>query len=133
MEMKLVNYKNFRKWCDKAPKVNARIDLMSLDNNQKDSAVAALCIDYGTAEMLTIAMNVSLKSTSSDYKNDAYQGFEIEMLELVQQYHDTIDYEAAKALDEYRERDKYNFDKSFNHVFNIDQSMYDAGHKHSDF
>jgi len=131
--MKLVNYKNFRKWCDKAPKVNARIDLMSLDNNHKDSAVAALCIDYGTAEMLTIAMNVSLKSTSSGYKNDAYQTLEIEMLELVQQYHDTIDYEAAKALDEYLERDQYNFDKSFNHVFNVNSACEDAGHCTTDF
>jgi len=131
--MKLVNYKNFRKWCDQAPKINTRIHFMELDDSESDKAVAALCIDIGTAEMLTVAMNVMSKSTSSEYKNDAYQNLEIEMLELVQQYHDTVDYEAAKALDDYRDRDQYNFDKSFSNVFNVDQAMYDAGHKNTDF
>ena len=131
--MKLVNYKNFMKWCEKAPKIMERIDLMRLDNKNKDSAVAAYCIDCGTAEMMTIAMSVISPSTSEDRKNSVYQNLEHILLDLVFQYNDMLDLRDAKLSDEYIESKPYNFEKTFKKYFGSEDEMRACGLKPTDF
>jgi hypothetical protein len=105
--------------------------LPELDNKQKDAAVAAYCIDCGTAPMLTVAMQVISPSASEDYKNSAYANVEQILLDLVFQYNDMLDIRDNEIRRDYDE--EMFCEKSFNKVFGVDYAMQDAGHRHSDF
>lgn len=131
--MNISKFPIFRNWCAQAPKVLERIDLLSLDNKQKDCAVAAYCLDVCDANHLAIAMRVNSEATSEHWKNNAYANLELIIMDLVDQYNAELDMRDAAASDFDYFANADLCEESFSRIFRTDQAMIDSGHKQSDF
>ena len=107
-------------------------DILDMSENDKDSAVVAMLFDSNIPELAR-----AYDSLSNEDKNDAYQSLEIVIQDAIDEYNQAID-EArdAEHKQNLKDMDDYTFMQLIdpNHQYRpIDQAMYDAGHKHSDF
>jgi hypothetical protein len=128
--MKITSAKTLMAWCKQAPKVRERIVWDELPDNQKDSAVVAFQLDLGTPHAITIANRLNLKTCAQNVKESALRNTEYELQYLVRQYNDMLDLQDAELS---TEREQSYCKKTFNSIFGVNQSMFDAGHKPSDF
>jgi len=128
--MKIGSAKTLMAWCKQAPKVRERIVWDELPDEQKDSAVVAFLLDLGTPHAITIANRLNLKTCAQNVKESALRNTEHELQYLVRQYNDMLDLQDAELS---TEREPSYCKKTFNSIFGVNQDMFDACHKPSDF
>lgn len=130
----LKDFPIFRKWCDLVKNGFGRVDLLALDDKQKDKGLAAYCLDINNPEHVYLAGIVNCEYTPEEWKNDFYAQMENNLMDLCDQYNGEQDIKDAQAAYSYIDVDSYIGDEhTFNRSFNVNQDMYDAGHKPSDF
>ncbi len=130
--MRITSAKNFKEWCDKAPKRLERIDFDNLPDPEKDKSVVAYCYDFGTPPMMSLALQLVSPSCSNCKKESAFRSTEHDIRYMVQQYNDLLDLRDAKLGDDYYENLGF-CENAFQRVFNSNQHTIYAGHKPADF
>jgi len=128
--MKIGTAKTLMAWCNQAPKVRERIVWDELPDAQKDAAVVAYLLDLGTPYAITIANRLNLPGCAENVKESAIRNTEYEIQYIVRQYNDSLDLRDAELS---TEREPSYCKKTFNSIFGVNKSMFDAGHKPSDF
>ena len=131
--MKITSAKTLMAWCKQAPKVRERIVWDELPDSQKDSAVVAFLLDLGTPYAITIANRLNLKTCAQNVKESALRNTEYELQYLVRQYNDMLDMLDLQDAELSADSDQSYCKKTFNSIFGVNQDMFDAGHKPSDF
>lgn len=133
--IKLKDFPLFKRWCEEVTKGNEKIDLQTLSNKQRDSGLAAYCLDVNNPEFVYLANMINSEFTPYEWKNNFYQNMEPSLFDLCEEYNLEQDLKSAEASYAYINNiDSYiSSDSERIRSFSVNQDMYDAGHKPSDF